>query len=91
MARARASESPGGVMMALFGTFYTLRPNAAVGILSKIQVVLAHLAVWTMFPGIIMAITGNGETLAKIGSILFILCMLLFVVIVARATSPSSA
>jgi hypothetical protein len=81
----------GGVMMALFGTFYTLRPNAAVGILSKIQVALAHLAVWAMFPGIIMAITGNGETLAKIGSILFILCMLLFVVIVARATSPRSA
>jgi hypothetical protein len=81
----------GGVMMALFGTFYTLRPNAAVGLLSKIQAALAHVAVWAMFPGIIMAITGNGETLAKIGSILFILCMLLFVVIVARATSPRSA
>ena len=81
----------GGVMMALFGTFYCLRPNAATGILAKIQVTLAHVSAVTMFPGIILAITGSGETLAKIASILFILCMLLFLVIVIRATSPGSA
>lgn len=80
----------GGVMMALFGTFYTLRPTAAIGILGKIQVAAAHLAVWTMFPGIIMAITGGSETLAKVGSILFILSMLLFLVIVVRATAPTA-
>ena len=81
----------GGVMMAIFGAFYALRPVAATGILARIQVALAHLAAITMFPGIILAINGNGEVLAKIGSILFILCILLFVVIVTRATSPNSA
>ncbi|MBL0374140.1 hypothetical protein JJB09_19125 [Rhizobium sp. KVB221] len=81
----------GGVMMALFGTFYMLRPNAAVGALGKIQVALAHVSVWAMFPGIIMAISGGSETLAKIGAILFVVSMLMFVAIVVRSTSPRSA
>lgn len=81
----------GGVMLALFGAFYSLRPNAGVGILGKIQVVLAHVAVWAIFPGIILALTGGSDALAKIGSVLFILSMLLFLVIVVRATSSTSA
>jgi len=44
-----------------------------------------------MFPGIIMAIQQKGETLAKIGSVLGILAILLFVVIVARAPASRSA
>lgn len=81
----------GGVLMALFGTFYMLVPSAAESLLAKIQVGITHLAIWFMFPGIIMAIQQKGETLAKIGSVLGILAILLFVVIVARAPASRSA
>ncbi|MBX9457017.1 MAG: hypothetical protein KL863_13825 [Rhizobium sp.] len=75
----------GGVLLALFGTFYMLVPSAAAGILAKIQVGITQISVWLMFPGIIMAIQQKGETLAKIGSVAIIIAILLFIVIVARA------
>lgn len=81
----------GGVLMAIFGTFYMLVPSAAENVLAKIHVAITHLAVWFMFPGIIMAIQQKGETLAKIGSVLGILAILLFIVIVARAPAARSA
>ena len=81
----------GGVLLALFGAFYMLVPSAAESRLAKIQVGLTHLAIWFMFPGIIMAIQQQGETLAKIGSVLGILAILLFVAIVARAPASRSA
>ena len=81
----------GGVLLALFGTFYVLVPSAAENVLAKIQVAVTHLAVWCMFPGIIMAIQQKGETLAKLGSVLGIVAILLFVVIVARAPASRSA
>ena len=81
----------GGVLLALFGAFYMLVPSAAESRLAKIQVGLTHLAIWFMFPGIIMAIQQQGETLAKIGSVVGILAILLFVVIVARAPASRSA
>lgn len=81
----------GGVLLALFGAFYMLVPSAAGSRLAKIQVGLTHLAIWFMFPGIIMAIQQQGETLAKIGSVLGIVAILLFVVIVARAPAARSA
>lgn len=81
----------GGVLMALFGTFYMLVPSAAESKLAKIQVGVTHLAIWFMFPGIIMAIQQKGEMLAKIGSVASIVAILLFVVIVARAPAARSA
>ena len=81
----------GGVMFALFGAFYMLVPSAAATRLARVQVALTHLTVWFMFPGIILAIQQRGETLAKIGSILGVLTILLFVVIVARAPAARSA
>lgn len=81
----------GGVLMAIFGGFYTLMPGAANSAVAKIQVLITHLAVWAMFPGIIMAIRGQGEFLAKAGSLLGIVAMLLFVFIVVRAPAPRSA
>jgi hypothetical protein len=81
----------GGVLMAIFGGFYTLFPSAAQTMLARIQVGITHLAVWFMFPGIIMAITGKGETLAKIGSVLGILAIVLFLVQAARAQTTRSA
>ena len=81
----------GGVLMAIFGAFYILVPTAAKTMVAKIQVLTAHLSVWLMFPGIIMAMTGQGETLAKLGSVLAIITMLLFVYLVARAPAVRSA
>lgn len=81
----------GGVLMAIFGGFYTLFPAVAQTMLAKIQVAATHLAVWFMFPGIIMALQGQGEALAKIGSVLGILAVLLFLVQVARTPANRSA
>lgn len=76
----------GWVSIALLGTFYALVPQVSGWMISKIQVGLAQIAAITMFPGIIMAISGAGETLAKIGSLAAIAAMLLFLVIVIRGT-----
>lgn len=81
----------GGVLMAIFGGFYTLFPGSAQTMLAKIQVAATHLAIWFMFPGIILAIQGKGEMLAKTGSILAIIAIVLFLVQVARAPSTRSA
>ncbi|MDB5554667.1 MAG: hypothetical protein JWL86_4651 [Rhizobium sp.] len=81
----------GGVLMAIFGGFYTLFPAAAETMLAKIHVATTHLAVWFMFPGIIMAIQGKGEMLAKTGSILAIITIVLFAIQVARAPAARSA
>ena len=81
----------GGVLMAIFGGFYTLFPGAAQTMLAKIQVAATHVAIWFMFPGIILAIQGKGEMLAKTGSILAIIAIILFLVQVARAPSTRSA
>jgi len=81
----------GGVLMAIFGAFYMLVPTTASGIVAKLQVATAHLSVWFMFPGVMMAILGKGDMLAKIGSILAIITIVLFIVQVARAPSARSA
>ena len=81
----------GGVLMAIFGGFYTLFPAAAQTTLAKIQVAATHLAIWFMFPGIIMAIQGKGDMLAKIGAILAIIAIVLFLVQAARAPATRSA
>lgn len=79
----------GWVSIALFGTFYALVPQASAWMISKIQVGLAQIAVITMFPGIIMAISGTGEALAKIGSLFALATMLLFLFIVVRTTQSA--
>lgn len=81
----------GGVLMAIFGIFYTIMPSMANTTIAKVQVGLTHLTVWAMFPGIILAIQGRGETLAKIGAILAVVTIALFVYQVARAPSTRSA
>jgi hypothetical protein len=80
----------GGVMMAIFGAFYTLFPNLASTMIAKIQVAATHLSVWLLFPGVIMVHTGQGDTLAKIGGTVGFLAVAAFLVIVARAPSSRS-
>ncbi|MBO6824663.1 MAG: hypothetical protein JJ879_00565 [Sneathiella sp.] len=68
----------GFVTMFIFGTYYALTPSAANSNLAKIHLGLAVLSVVTITPGIAFALTGQTEVLAKIGSLLTLLAMLLF-------------
>ncbi|WP_010141660.1 hypothetical protein [Oceanicola sp. S124] len=68
----------GWVSLAIFGTFYQLVPKAAEGILPKIHLGLAVVGIVVIVPGIAQALNQTGETLAKLGSLLTILSMLVF-------------
>lgn len=74
----------GFVAMAVFGTFYALSPTAAVSRLAGIHYLLTVAAVLVLVPGIALAISGSGEVLAKIGSVLALASMALFTFIVFR-------
>ncbi len=76
----------GWVSMALFGAYYSIFPNAATSMLAKVQVGLMHLGAILMFPGVIMAVNQAGDGLAKAGSSLAILSMLLFAYIAATTS-----
>ena len=67
----------GFVVMIVFGTFYALTPSAAATRLASIHYFLALAAV-------VMAISGSGEVLAKIGSVLTLAAMALFAFLVMR-------
>jgi cbb3-type cytochrome oxidase subunit 1 len=71
----------GWVSLALFGTFYQLVPAAGESLLARIQAGVAVIGVVLIVPGIVMALTQAGETLAKLGSVVTILSMLLFVIV----------
>jgi cbb3-type cytochrome oxidase subunit 1 len=70
----------GFVTMALMGVYYHLTPRAADAILARVHFGLATLGVWTMVPGIALAVTGRGEMLAIVGSLATIAAMVAFLV-----------
>lgn len=74
----------GFVAFSVFGSYYALSPSASATGLAKLHFALSILAVVVLVPGIAMAITENGEALAKIGSILALLSMALFGYVVLR-------
>ena len=74
----------GFVIMSLFGIYYALTPDAAASGLARAHYWLTLVAVLVLIPGIVMAITERGEVLAKIGSVLAISTMALFVVVLMR-------
>lgn len=74
----------GFVAMAVFGTFYALSPTAAASRLAGIHYLLTVASVLVLIPGIALAISGSGETLAKIGSVLALASMALFIFVVYR-------
>jgi len=74
----------GFVVMAVSGTFYALSPGAAASRLAAIHYWLSLAAVLAIVPGIVMAISGSGEALAKIGSVLALAAMALFAFQVVR-------
>ncbi|WP_340161245.1 hypothetical protein [uncultured Hoeflea sp.] len=74
----------GFVAMAVFGTFYALSPTAAASRLAGIHYLLTTASVVVLVPGIALAISGSGEALAKIGSVLALASMALFTFVVFR-------
>ncbi|MHA7773353.1 hypothetical protein [Roseibium sp. M-1] len=74
----------GFVAMAIFGTYYALTPKAAAGMLAKVHYGLAVLTVVVLVPGIYLAIGQQSEVLAKIGSLLAVLTMLVFLFVIVR-------
>jgi len=80
----------GFVVMTAFGTFYALTPSAAASRLASIHYFLTLAAVLIIVPGIVMAISGSGEALAKIGSVLTLGAMALFAFVVIRHGVGSS-
>jgi len=61
-----------------------LVPASGASLLARIHYGIAALGVATIVPGIYMAIAGTGETFAKVGSVLTILSMVIFLVTVIR-------
>lgn len=79
----------GFVAMAVFGAYYALSPDAARSRLALVHLGLAILSVVVLVPGIVLAITGQSEALAKAGSILSVLSMALFMFMVFRHRIPT--
>lgn len=74
----------GWVTFAIFAFYYHLVPGAGEGLLPKLHLAAAVAGVVLMIPGIAMAVTRQGEALAKAGSLLTLLSMLIFAVVVLR-------
>lgn len=74
----------GFVAMAIFGTYYALAPSAAASRLAWVHFGLSVLSVLVLVPGIVLAISGKGEMLAKLGSVLAVLAMVIFAINILR-------
>ncbi len=74
----------GFVTMAVIGIYYALTPAAAKSKIAMPHYFLMLASVVLLVPGIVMAMTGNGEVLAKIGSVLAVLSMLAFLAMILK-------
>jgi len=74
----------GWVSCALFAFYYHLMPRAAVTGLAKTHFALTLIALLILVPGIALAILELNETLAKIGSLVFLASMLVFAWVVIK-------
>ena len=81
----------GWVTMALFGFYYDLVPAAGEKVIATAHCAIATAGLVIIVPGIVMAIREEGEALAKLGSVVTLLSMLIFVfvVVTSRARSDS--
>ena len=74
----------GWVSFSIIAFYYHLVPKAAESVLAKLHFAIAALGLVLIVPGIVQALMHTGETLAKLGSILTLLGMVLFALIVVR-------
>ncbi len=79
----------GFVMSAIFAFYYHLVPSAQ-GRTGWMHFTVHAVAVILMFPGIILADLGHGDGLAKGGSVLAILAMLIFAFVLFRNRTPQA-
>ncbi|GGH28153.1 hypothetical protein SAMN05444007_104197 [Cribrihabitans marinus] len=75
----------GWVGFSIFAFYYHLVPGAARSRLAWLHLGCAVAGVVLIVPGIVMALTGQGETLAKLGSVLTVLSVSIFAVVVIRS------
>jgi len=68
----------GFVVMTVYGFYYRLVPAAADKPLAVVHFWVSLVAALVFAPGIALAISGKGDILAQIGSILVVLSMLIF-------------
>ena len=83
----------GWVTFSIFAFYYHAVPDAAQSLLARVHFGVAAVGLILIVPGIAMAVTGQGELLAKLGSVLSLLSMLMFAAVVLRRAptlSPAS-
>lgn len=76
----------GWVTMGMFGLYYHNVPNAQQSVLAKFHFVLATIGLWFIVPGIALAVQGESEIPAIIGSIITVASMGLFIFIVFKTS-----
>jgi uncharacterized membrane protein len=81
----------GFVAMSIFGTYYAITPRAGESRLATVHYGLTTATVLVLVPGIALAISGRGEVLAQVGSLLAVLTMVLFTFVVLRHGVGSTA
>ena len=83
----------GWVGMTIYAVVYRLLPGAADGILAKIHSIVAHLALIGLTGGLFLIYSGDmptGEPIASVASMALLANMVLFAVIVFRATGKGA-
>jgi hypothetical protein len=68
----------GFVVLTVYGFYYRLVPAAADKMLARVHFWESLVAVVIFVPGIAMAISGKGEILAEVGSVLVVISMAIF-------------
>ncbi|MFW8634020.1 hypothetical protein [Cribrihabitans pelagius] len=81
----------GWVSCAIFAFYYHLVPEAEAGLLPRLHLGCAVLALLLLVPGIPLAILGRTEALAQAGSLIALVSMLLFAAVVWRGRRAAGA
>ena len=81
----------GWVTFGLIGVYYHLHPAVAGGALARLHFAVAAAGLFALVPGIVLAVTGQGEGLAIAGSMLTLAGMVLFLVVVLRGERSRDA
>ncbi|GGB07657.1 hypothetical protein [Allosediminivita pacifica] len=68
----------------IFAVCYLVVPGAERGVLPKLNFGVAAVGLVLIVPGIALALAAQGDTLAKLGSVLTIAAMALFAAVVIR-------
>jgi hypothetical protein len=74
----------GWVTFSIFAFYYQQNQSAAGSVFARIHYVVALAGLLMIVPGIVAAINGTGETLAKLGSALTLVSMVWFGFVVLR-------